>query len=104
MYSHRVLHLGLLHNDSDFGQAVSYIVGPIGISECPKTLRNGFIHAVSRKLESVLDALTSLQVTRHIRSATRGKYQIRYFFAIQDLRAGRRRWLKGDFATLRGRD
>jgi hypothetical protein len=36
-----VLYLGLFHDDSDFGQAVSYIICPIGISECPKTLGDG---------------------------------------------------------------
>jgi hypothetical protein len=52
-----VLYLGLLHDDSDLGQAASYITGPISISECPKTVRNGLIQAVRRNLDSVLDAV-----------------------------------------------
>ena len=66
-----MLYLGLLHDDSDLGQAVSYITGPIGISECPKALRNGLIQAVRRNLDRVLDTVQTLHLTRHVRSATR---------------------------------
>jgi hypothetical protein len=52
-----VRYLGLLHDDSDFGQALSYITRPIRISKCPKTLRNGLIQAMRRNLDGVLDAV-----------------------------------------------
>jgi hypothetical protein len=94
-----MLHLGLLHDDSDFGQAVSNITGPIGISECPKALRNGLIQAVRRNLDRVLD---TVQVATS--DPTHPECQTGTFALYWTIKAPQRwapQMTQGDFATMR---
>jgi hypothetical protein len=53
----------LLHDDADLGHPTSDVAGPFGVSKSSKTPSHGFVEAVRRDLDSVLDAIDV--ATRH---------------------------------------